>query len=69
MGGSNTEYGYGIAIGPDGAIYTTGVTFSADFPTTTGAYQTTLIGSGDAFVTKTAFAFYKQFSLSIKGLF
>ena len=69
LGGSASENGYGIAIGPDGAIYTTGVTFSADFPTTTGAYQTTLIGIGDAFVTKTAFAFYKQFSLSIKGLF
>jgi hypothetical protein len=69
LGGSNSEYGYGIAIGPEGAIYTTGTATSTDFPVTTGAYQTNLIGSGDAFVTKTAFAFYKQFSLSIKGLF
>ena len=69
LGGSNSEYGYGIAIGPEGAIYTTGTTTSTNFPATPGAYQTTLIGAVDAFVTKTAFAFYKQFSLSIKGLF
>jgi hypothetical protein len=69
MGGSYTDNGIGIAIGPEGAVYTTGTTSSTDFPTTTGAYQTNLIGSRDAFVTKTAFAFYKQLSLSIKGLF
>ena len=55
LGGSNTEYGGGIALDTSGNAYVTGYTNSENFPTTPGAFQTTKNGtefSGDAFVTK-----------------
>ncbi len=67
LGGSGGETGQGIALGPEGAMYTAGLTSSADFPVTPGAYQTTLNGSSDAFVTRTGFAFYRQVSVDIIG--
>lgn len=57
------------ALGPEGAIYATGGTSSTDFPVTPGAYQTALNGTYDAYITKTAFAFYRQASVDITGLF
>jgi hypothetical protein len=42
----------GIAVDAAGNAYVTGQTTSTSFPTTTGAYQTKLGGSSDAFVTK-----------------
>jgi len=42
----------GVAVDEDGKAYVTGATDSADFPTTPGAFDTTLDGSQDAFVTK-----------------
>jgi hypothetical protein len=60
--------GYNVATGPEGAVYATGETFSTAFPATPGAYQTTLNGTGDAFVTKTGFAYYRQASVEIEGL-
>ena len=65
LGGSNYDGGSAIDIGLDGAIYTTGTTNSMNFPATPGAYQTTLIGSEDAYVNKAAFAFYNQISLNV----
>ena len=44
IGGNNTNDGHSIDIGPEGAVYKTGITSSSDFPVTPGAYQTTLIG-------------------------
>ena len=52
LGGSGDDYGNGIAVDTSGNAYVTGYTVSSDFPTTAGAFQTTLDGGGDAFVTE-----------------
>ena len=52
LGGNNDQSGRGIAVDSLGNAYVTGPTFSSDFPTTPGAFDTTLDGGGDAFVTK-----------------
>src|SRR5262245_25257658 len=52
LGGSDEDAGYRIAVDSLGNAYVTGQTFSADFPTTSGAFQTALSGGVDAFVTK-----------------
>ncbi len=59
LGGSEAEVGEGIALDEDGNAYISGTTYSTDFPTTPGAFDTTF-GSGcspsspcpDAFVVK-----------------
>jgi trimeric autotransporter adhesin len=50
--GANPDQGNAIAIDSHGNAYITGVTVSADMPTTAGAFQTTLKGTSDAFVAK-----------------
>ncbi|TMI78000.1 MAG: hypothetical protein E6H04_13225 [Bacillati bacterium ANGP1] len=54
LGGSaiDTDVGRAIAVDADGNAYVTGNTYSNDFPTTPYAYQQSLGGSADAFVTK-----------------
>jgi hypothetical protein len=52
LGGSDFDAGGGIAVDASGAAYVTGQTFSANFPTTSGAFQTTFGGFSDAFVSK-----------------
>jgi len=52
LGGASGEEGLGIDVDSAGNAYVTGVTGSADFPTTVGAFDTTYNGGGDAFVTK-----------------
>jgi hypothetical protein len=55
LGGSFLDFGYGIAVDPNRNAYVTGGAASVDFPTTVGAYQSTMAGgSGDAFVAKLA---------------
>ncbi|RZK99173.1 MAG: hypothetical protein EOO89_31355, partial [Pedobacter sp.] len=51
LGGSGNDRGKAIAQGTTG-IYVTGQTNSANFPTTTGAYDTSINGDFDAFITK-----------------
>src|SRR5207244_8793930 len=51
LGGNGDDYGQGVAVDSAGSAYATGYTVSTNFPTTTGAFQTTNGGSSDAFVT------------------
>ncbi len=52
LGGNSLDGAIGIAVDADGNAYVTGGTFSLNYPTTPGAFQTTYGGSGDFFVTK-----------------
>jgi hypothetical protein len=52
LGGTGNDYGDGIAVDAGGSAYVTGYTISGNFPTTTGAFDTTNAGFFDAFVTK-----------------
>lgn len=52
FGGSDNDFGEDIALDADGNAYVTGLTESTDFPTTCGAYDTTLNEKEDVFVTK-----------------
>jgi hypothetical protein len=52
LGGSALDEGLGIAVDAAGNAYVTGETFSSNFPTTAGAFQTTFSGVIDAFVSK-----------------
>ena len=55
LGGSSTEYPFGIAVDSTGAAYELGNTGSANFPVTAGAYQTTCASCSnypDVFLTK-----------------
>jgi hypothetical protein len=52
IGGSNYDWGQSIAIDAAGNAYITGYTKSSNYPATTGAFQTALRGSANAFVTK-----------------
>ncbi|HWB12833.1 MAG TPA: SBBP repeat-containing protein [Pirellulales bacterium] len=52
LGGGDEDFGSGITVDGSGNAYVSGITQSSDFPTTTGAYQTTFGGVADAFVTR-----------------
>ncbi|WP_309495418.1 SBBP repeat-containing protein [Mechercharimyces sp. CAU 1602] len=52
LGGTEADIGNGITVDSSRSAYVTGVTDSADFPTTTGAFQTINMGGGDVFVSK-----------------
>jgi hypothetical protein len=54
LGGGSFDWGTGIAVDATGAAYVTGYTLSSDFPTTSGAFNTSHAGPSpyDAFVTK-----------------
>jgi hypothetical protein len=65
LGGTGFDEGHKIAVDGVGNAYVTGTTFSSNFPTTTGAFRTTLAGTSDAFVTKIGDLSTVQFSASL----
>jgi hypothetical protein len=52
LGGSGDEAPTGIAVDGSGDVYVTGQTGDASFPTTAGAFQTSIHSSQDGFVAK-----------------
>jgi Beta-propeller repeat len=52
LGGTNYDFGLGIAVDGVGDAYVTGLTDSANFPTSAGAFDTSQNGGQDAYVTK-----------------
>jgi hypothetical protein len=67
LGGDNTDGPRAVALDGAGNAYMTGVTFSADFPTTTGAFQRTRARFGNAFVTKITSAHTLGYSTYLGG--
>jgi hypothetical protein len=54
LGGSNGNYGCGIAVDAQGDAYISGYTASDDFPVTPGAFQTAYAEGGEAYAAKLA---------------
>jgi hypothetical protein len=52
LGGSDSDSGGAITVDGTGSAYVTGTTWSSDFPTTAGAFDTSYNGIRDAFVVK-----------------
>ncbi len=55
LGGNDWDHGHDVLLAPSGELYVTGFTYSTNFPTTSGAYQTTDLDGpnyADAFVVK-----------------
>jgi hypothetical protein len=52
LGGSDYDYASGVAVDAAGAVYITGRTWSADFPTTDEAFDGQLDGPSDAFIAR-----------------
>ena len=54
LGGGGRDTGYGVAVGPDGAVYVAGATESVDFPLVKAAQGRYGGGASDGFVAKIA---------------
>jgi hypothetical protein len=54
LGGSSDDRAFAMMVDSSGSIYLTGDTQSTNFPVTATAYQATLLGTANAFVTKVA---------------
>jgi Beta-propeller repeat len=52
LGGTGNDSGRGVAVDASGNAYITGITASTNFPTTSGAFSSTIAGLQEAFVTK-----------------
>jgi len=60
LGGSNLDYPHSLVTNSAGDIYAMGTTGSADFPTTTGAFQETFVGG--PFIDLGGYSFYQSFA-------
>ena len=67
LGGSATDYTNAITVDASGNAYITGWVDSTNFPTTTGAYQTSNAGPEDAFITKLTSAGALSYSTYLGG--
>ena len=67
LGGTNDDYAAAIALDSGGDAYITGTASSTNFPVSSGAYQTTPGGNGDAFVTKFSSGGALDFSTFLGG--
>ena len=68
LGGTGSDYAYGIAVDGNGSAYITGRTDSANYPTTSGSYSTTYNANRDVFVTKLGHnGTYLEFSTFVGG--
>ncbi|MGH9640847.1 MAG: choice-of-anchor D domain-containing protein, partial [Terriglobales bacterium] len=54
LGGTEDDFPAGIAVDPAGNVYVTGYTDSSDYPVTATAFQSTLAGFANTFVSKIA---------------
>ena len=52
LGGNRSDQAYALAVDQAGSAYVTGFTYSVNFPTTWGAFDTSYNYSGDSFVLK-----------------
>ncbi|MCK4271902.1 SBBP repeat-containing protein [bacterium] len=52
LGGNNSDYGWDIVLNGSDSVYVTGYTYSSDFPTTAGAFDTTFGGPTDVFMAR-----------------
>ena len=52
LGGSGNDYGQAVAVDDSGNTYACGYTYTPEFPTTMGAFDTVYNGYCDVFITK-----------------
>lgn len=67
LGGTGSDTAWAIAVDSSGDAFVTGSTASTNFPVTTGSFQTTSGGSGDAFITKLSPTLTTVFSTYLGG--
>jgi hypothetical protein len=65
LGGSGGEHGNGITVQGKENVYVTGWTWSGDFPTTSGAYNTSYTFDRDVFISKIRFPLKYEYILEL----